>query len=219
MGRKKGLRVGRVNLSILQRPQRRTRGRRAGPPPTPLLFRAHRLGVRDQVHRNHADDARARTVDIGVQEERNRYDHWQDDEGRGAPALLAGGASLIAFGAEVLERYNRILDRASTNAVDDLAGLARRPRPDAGLKVKKFVMVACSSRNKPAHSLSPASSTPWAQRRTDRREQPLIARRPPHFDVKHAPKADRGDRGAIPKRPFQQALPQAATDSRARVQV
>ena len=37
-----------------------------------------------------------------------------------------GGASLTPFGAEVLERYNRILDRAATNAVDDLAALARR---------------------------------------------------------------------------------------------
>jgi molybdate transport repressor ModE-like protein len=32
-----------------------------------------------------------------------------------------GGANLTPFGAEVLERYNRILDRAATNAVDDLA--------------------------------------------------------------------------------------------------
>jgi molybdate transport system regulatory protein len=46
-----------------------------------------------------------------------------------------GGASLTPFGAEVLERYNRILDHAATNAVDDLAALARRARPDAGPKV------------------------------------------------------------------------------------
>src|SRR6516164_5174278 len=46
-----------------------------------------------------------------------------------------GGASLTPFGVEVLERYNRILDRAATNAVDDLAALARRARPDAGPKV------------------------------------------------------------------------------------
>jgi molybdate transport system regulatory protein len=46
-----------------------------------------------------------------------------------------GGAILTAFGAEVLERYNRILDRAATNAVDDLAALARRARPEAGPKV------------------------------------------------------------------------------------
>jgi molybdate transport system regulatory protein len=46
-----------------------------------------------------------------------------------------GGASLTPFGAEVLERYNRILDRTATIAVDDLAALARRARPDAGSKV------------------------------------------------------------------------------------
>jgi molybdate transport system regulatory protein len=46
-----------------------------------------------------------------------------------------GGAVLTSFGAEVLERYNRILDRAATNGVDDLAALARRARPDAGPKV------------------------------------------------------------------------------------
>jgi molybdate transport system regulatory protein len=45
-----------------------------------------------------------------------------------------GGAILTPFGA-VLERYNRILDRAATNAVDDLAALARRARPEAGPKV------------------------------------------------------------------------------------
>ena len=46
-----------------------------------------------------------------------------------------GGAILTAFGAEVLERYNRILDRAATHAVDDLAALARRARPEGGPKV------------------------------------------------------------------------------------
>ena len=35
---------------------------------------------------------------------------------------------------EVLERYNRILDRAAADAVGDLAALARRARPDAGPK-------------------------------------------------------------------------------------
>jgi molybdate transport system regulatory protein len=55
---------------------------------------------------------------------------------RAAPGGAGGGgASLTAFGAELLERYNRILDRAATNAVDDLAALARRARPDAGPKV------------------------------------------------------------------------------------
>jgi molybdate transport system regulatory protein len=46
-----------------------------------------------------------------------------------------GGAILTAFGAEVLERYTRILDRAAASAVEDLAALARRVRPDAGPKV------------------------------------------------------------------------------------
>jgi molybdate transport system regulatory protein len=46
-----------------------------------------------------------------------------------------GGANLTPFGAELLERYNRILDRAATNAVDELTALARRARPDAGPKV------------------------------------------------------------------------------------
>jgi molybdate transport system regulatory protein len=46
-----------------------------------------------------------------------------------------GGAILTAFGAEVLERYRRILDRAVTNAVDGLAALARKARPEAGPKV------------------------------------------------------------------------------------
>src|ERR1700682_172199 len=40
-----------------------------------------------------------------------------------------GGATLTAFGAEVLERYNRILDHAAATAVDDLTALARRARP------------------------------------------------------------------------------------------
>jgi hypothetical protein len=34
----------------------------------------------------------------------------------------------------VLERYTRIVDRAVTNMIDDLAALARRARPDAGPK-------------------------------------------------------------------------------------
>jgi molybdate transport system regulatory protein len=46
-----------------------------------------------------------------------------------------GGATLTPFGAEVLERYNRIADRAVTKALDDLAALALRARPDAGPKV------------------------------------------------------------------------------------
>ena len=46
-----------------------------------------------------------------------------------------GGATLTAFGAEVLERYRRIHDRAAAMAADDLTALARRARPDAGPKV------------------------------------------------------------------------------------
>ena len=46
-----------------------------------------------------------------------------------------GGASLTAFGAEVLERYRRIHDRAAAMAADDLAALAPRARPDAGPKI------------------------------------------------------------------------------------
>ena len=46
-----------------------------------------------------------------------------------------GGARLTPFGTEVLERYNRILDRAAINAVDELAALSRRARPEAGPKV------------------------------------------------------------------------------------
>jgi molybdate transport system regulatory protein len=42
-----------------------------------------------------------------------------------------GGASLTPFGAELLERYNRILDRAASNAADDLAALARRASPES----------------------------------------------------------------------------------------
>jgi molybdate transport system regulatory protein len=49
--------------------------------------------------------------------------------------LGGGGASLTAFGSEVLERYNRILDRSAAIAVDDLTALAHRARPDAGPKV------------------------------------------------------------------------------------
>ena len=46
-----------------------------------------------------------------------------------------GGASLTAFGAEVLERYRRIYDRAAATTTDDVAALARRSRPEAGPKV------------------------------------------------------------------------------------
>ena len=46
-----------------------------------------------------------------------------------------GGAILTPFGAEVLERYRRIHERAAEIAADDLAPLKRRARPDAGPKI------------------------------------------------------------------------------------
>jgi molybdate transport system regulatory protein len=46
-----------------------------------------------------------------------------------------GGATLTPFGAEVLELYRRLHDRAAAMAADDLVALARRARPDAGPKV------------------------------------------------------------------------------------
>jgi molybdate transport system regulatory protein len=46
-----------------------------------------------------------------------------------------GGATLTPFGAEVLERYRRINDRAAATADDDIAALARRARPEAGPKI------------------------------------------------------------------------------------
>ena len=55
---------------------------------------------------------------------------------RAAPGgSRGGGAALTPFGAEVLERYRRIHDRASAMAADDLAALARRARPEAGPKI------------------------------------------------------------------------------------
>jgi molybdate transport system regulatory protein len=46
-----------------------------------------------------------------------------------------GGATLTAFGADVLERYRRMLAAAEAAAVDDIAVLARAALPDAGPKV------------------------------------------------------------------------------------
>ena len=46
-----------------------------------------------------------------------------------------GGATLTPFGAEVLERYRRIHERAAAMAADDVAALARRARPEAGPKI------------------------------------------------------------------------------------
>jgi len=46
-----------------------------------------------------------------------------------------GGATLTPFGAEVLERYQRLAKRAAEMAAEDIAALARRARPEAGPKV------------------------------------------------------------------------------------
>jgi molybdate transport system regulatory protein len=46
-----------------------------------------------------------------------------------------GGALLTPFGAEVIERYRRIYERAAATAAGDMAALARHARPDAGPKV------------------------------------------------------------------------------------
>jgi molybdate transport system regulatory protein len=46
-----------------------------------------------------------------------------------------GGATLTAFGADVLERYRRMLAGAEAAAADDIAVLARAALSDAGPKV------------------------------------------------------------------------------------
>jgi molybdate transport system regulatory protein len=46
-----------------------------------------------------------------------------------------GGATLTPFGAEVLQRYRRILRKAETMAATDLAALKTRARPQAGPKI------------------------------------------------------------------------------------
>ena len=46
-----------------------------------------------------------------------------------------GGASLTAFGAEVLERYRRLHRIAEAHAAEDLAALSCRARPDPAPKV------------------------------------------------------------------------------------
>jgi hypothetical protein len=58
---------------------------------------------------------------------------------RAGPA--GGVASSTPIGAEVLERYNGILDRAATNAVDDLAALARALARTRGRRSKSLAMV------------------------------------------------------------------------------
>jgi molybdate transport system regulatory protein len=53
-----------------------------------------------------------------------------------APGGVGGGGALLTpFGAEVLERYRHIHERAAATAADDIAALARRARPEAGPKV------------------------------------------------------------------------------------
>ena len=55
---------------------------------------------------------------------------------RAAPGGAGGGgATLTPFGAEVLERYRHIYDRAAATTTYDVAALARRSRPEAGPKV------------------------------------------------------------------------------------
>ncbi len=55
---------------------------------------------------------------------------------RAAPGGAGGGgATLTPFGAEVLERYRRIHDRAAAMASDDVAALAHRARQEAGPKI------------------------------------------------------------------------------------
>jgi molybdate transport system regulatory protein len=46
-----------------------------------------------------------------------------------------GGAILTAFGADLLRRYRRILDKATALAANDLSALKARARADAGPKV------------------------------------------------------------------------------------
>src|SRR6202051_4553648 len=45
---------------------------------------------------------------------------------KAAPGGAGGGASLTAFGAEVLERYRRIYERAAATTAADVVALARR---------------------------------------------------------------------------------------------
>ncbi len=55
---------------------------------------------------------------------------------RAAPGGAGGGgATLTPFGAEVLERYRRIHDRAAAMTADDVAALAHRARPKVGPKI------------------------------------------------------------------------------------
>jgi molybdate transport system regulatory protein len=46
-----------------------------------------------------------------------------------------GGTTLTPFGAEVLDRYRRVHERAAATAADDVAALARRARPEPAPKI------------------------------------------------------------------------------------
>jgi molybdate transport system regulatory protein len=54
---------------------------------------------------------------------------------RTAGGRRGGGATLTAFGEELLARYRRLQAAAAELAADDLAALERRALPDAGPKV------------------------------------------------------------------------------------
>jgi molybdate transport system regulatory protein len=55
---------------------------------------------------------------------------------KAAPGGVGGGGAILTpFGAEVVERYRRIHERAEKFAADDLEALKRRARPDAGPKI------------------------------------------------------------------------------------
>jgi hypothetical protein len=77
-------------------------------------------------------------------------------------ALPRGGATLTPFGAEVLERYRRINDRAAATADDDIAALARRARPASSAPSEAF-----NSSRRAEMSLAAASASRqpiWAPR-------------------------------------------------------
>jgi molybdate transport system regulatory protein len=46
-----------------------------------------------------------------------------------------GGAILTPFGADVLERYRRVYETAAAAAIDDLAWLGARARPETSPKI------------------------------------------------------------------------------------
>jgi molybdate transport system regulatory protein len=54
---------------------------------------------------------------------------------RTAGGPRGGGASLTAFGEELLARYRRLEAAATERAADDLDALERRAAPDAGPKI------------------------------------------------------------------------------------